>query len=203
MSARPHQYTCEELGVCQDRVACDDCPEFSVKRIPRTLQEAFGPGPHPLEDGQQRLHPADKIVVRTSGFAIVIMGVALLAACSFTPYVCDPTRLNCDNGTRTTYGGGASAPAKGPSESNNPGGLSGGGTAGPAGPSTGGPAGPSGPSAGGPSGPSGPSGPGKGDGAGPGKGDGKGHGAGPKGGGKGHGHHGGKGGHGNHGGKGK
>lgn len=65
---------------------------------------------------------------------ILILSSVLLAACA-APVPCDPTRLNCDNGTRST-GGSISRP----SVSNNPAGLSGGGQVsnpGPSKPSTG------------------------------------------------------------------
>lgn len=61
----------------------------------------------------------------------------ILTGCASTYKPCDPERLNCDkvservldNGTRST-GGKVSSPSRGPSESNNPGGLQGGGQVG-------------------------------------------------------------------------
>lgn len=79
-------------------------------------------------------------------YILTIASILFLTACG-TYQPCDPDKLNCDNGTRSTGGrvsapsapvGSINAPAKGPSESNNPGK-----------PSTGGPVGPSKPSHGG------------------------------------------------------
>lgn len=61
----------------------------------------------------------DVIVMRACALAFIAM--ILIACAPMKP--CDPERLNCDNGTRST-GGAVSRPAAkptGPSESNNPG----------------------------------------------------------------------------------
>lgn len=60
----------------------------------------------------------DVIVMRACALAFIAM--ILIACAPMKP--CDPERLNCDNGTRST-GGSISRP----SVSNNPAGLSGGG----------------------------------------------------------------------------
>lgn len=73
----------------------------------------------------------DVIVMRACALAFIAM--ILIACAPMKP--CDPERLNCDNGTRST-GGSISRP----SVSNNPAGLSGGGQVsnpGPSKPSTG------------------------------------------------------------------
>lgn len=64
---------------------------------------------------------------------LVLASALILAACG-TYKPCDPDKLNCDNGTRATGGAvtrSINAPAKGPSESNNPGKPSTGGQVGP------------------------------------------------------------------------
>lgn len=98
MSGSTHQYSCDQLGVCQDRpIRCRGCkPSEGTRtaelilgnnpasldefyRYPRTLEEAFGPGHRYLNDGPAPMDAPDRIVVRASGFAFAFV-VALSAA---------------------------------------------------------------------------------------------------------------------------
>lgn len=108
MSASLYRYTCDQLGVCQDRpMRCHGCkpvsegtrtarllldnmpamerPAFYI--FPRTMEEAFGPGRRDLDVFTEPMHPSDKLVIKASGLglaALVVMalsGALSLSAC--------------------------------------------------------------------------------------------------------------------------